>query len=62
MENEQYMCYITYAVPKSFLTPLVSNMVLEQTESRADAELLFPPGFMPEWFLKGCFPEDDFED
>lgn len=22
---------------------------------------LYPPGFMPDWFLRGSFPEDDFE-
>ena len=62
MENNQGMCYITYAVPRSFLPPLGVDIPLQQAEIVEDTQSLFPPGFMPEWFLSGGFPEDDFDD
>ena len=56
MNEEQCMCYITYAVPKSMM-PKFLTMV----ETEAPKEL-YPPGFMPEWYLKSSFPEDDIEE
>ena len=54
--NEE-MCYITYVVPKSSLPPLalMGAQVVESEESQ-----IYPSGFVPEWFLNGSFPEDDF--
>ena len=54
--NEE-MCYITYVVPKSSLPPLaVAEAKVVESEERG----IYPEGFMPNWFLNGSFPEDDF--
>ena len=59
MENEQYMCYITYAVPRD----LMPKLMMHETEIEASSPpSLYPPGFIPDWYRNGCFPEDDFED
>ena len=67
MQNNEPMCYITYAVPArlmpdlpfgDFSTPITAKTESEQEETPA----LYPPGFMPDWFLRGSFPEDDFDD
>lgn len=60
MENNQYMCYITYAVPAHILPKLVPQDAQIMQESTPAA--LYPTGFMPEWYRRGSFPEDDFED
>lgn len=52
--NEE-MCYITYVVPKSALPPLPVAEAKVVEEERD----FFPEGFMPNWFLKGSFPEDE---
>lgn len=54
--NEE-MCYITYVVPRSALPPLaVAEAMVVENEERE----IYPSGFVPEWFLNGSFPEDDF--
>lgn len=65
MQNDKPMCYITYAVPAELMpqlafgeAPLPSRPVQEEELPPA----LYPPGFMPDWFLRGSFPEDDFDD
>ena len=62
MENNQAMCYITYAVPRSFLPPLGVDIPIQESFPAEDTTRLYPPGFMPEWVLGGGFPEDDFDD
>lgn len=59
MDNNQYMCYITYAVPKELLPKLMPQSAPLASEG---PPLLYPEGFMPDWYRQGCFPEDDFED
>ncbi len=66
MQNETPMCYITYAVP-AHMMPKLSFGEMPSSESLAPAPTeepptIYPPGFMPDWFLKGSFPEDDFDD
>lgn len=65
MENGQPMCYITYAVPAN-LMPAVSFEGMSSFAGAPKQEekipSAYPAGFMPEWFLRGSFPEDDFED
>ena len=67
MQNSEPMCYITYAVPARLMPRLSledfsAPMVREGKETEELAPVLYPPGFMPDWFLRGSFPEDDFED
>ena len=68
MQNEQAICYITYAVPANMLPNLpimqntVSSRIEEEEDTKKDLPSLYPPGFMPDWFIRGSFPEDDFED
>ena len=65
MENAEPMCYITYAVPARLMPklPLGELAPPENTpQENTDTMQLYPPGFMPEWFLRGSFPEDDFDD
>lgn len=66
MQNEQPICYITYAVPANMLPnlPFPQFSVTENTEAPQEEDFpsLYPPGFMPDWFIRGSFPEDDFED
>lgn len=65
MQNEEAMCYITYAVPARMMPQLnfgeipVINVAKEEKKEPLE---LYPAGFMPDWFLRGSFPEDDFED
>lgn len=60
MENNQNLCYITYAVPKEMLSSL--GLPPQKPQEEAPREpILFPPGFVPEWYLKGCYPEDDID-
>lgn len=68
--KEDFFCYITYAVPSSMIPALpfaptfIGDTSLKEEEG-ADLNAqstLYPPGFMPGWFLGGSFPEDDFED
>lgn len=56
MNEEQCMCYITYAVPKSMLPQFVG---METAQSQL---CLYPPEFVPDWYRKSSFPEDDIED
>ncbi len=56
MQEEQCMCYITYAVPKNMLPQFVGMQVPESQPS------LYPPEFVPEWYRRSSFPEDDTED
>ena len=60
MQNEEAMCYITYAVPARLMPnfPLVPAPVEKSEEEHS----LFPTGFMPDWFLNGKFPEDEYDD
>ena len=58
MENNENMCYITYAVPKDSI-PFPFFKEREKEDTSPKEPVLFPPGFVPEWYLKGCFPEDD---
>ena len=68
MQSNEPMCYITYAVPAKLMPELslgelsapIRVEAKETTEE--DSPALYPPGFMPDWFLRGSFPEDDFED
>ena len=67
MQNSEPMCYITYAVPARLMPDLPfgdfsAPMAVESKETEDEAPVLYPPGFMPDWFLRGSFPEDDFED
>ena len=59
MNEKNCMCYITYAVPGDMMPHL---MPFFQKETTAPDLRLYPEGFMPVWFSKGCFPEDDIED
>ena len=62
MTNEP-MCYITYAVPARLLSGIAPfNIAEAMPVTPKEPEPLYPEGFMPEWFLRGSFPEDDFED
>ena len=56
MNEEQCMCYITYAVPKSMLPAFVQGEITQPQNS------LYPPGFVPEWYRKSSFPEDDTDE
>ena len=66
MNNNETMCYITYAVPASMLPKFpfgeISVPVTIQQGAAEETKEIYPPGFMPEWFLRGSFPEDDIED
>ena len=62
MTNEP-MCYITYAVPARLLSGIAPFNIAEAMPiTPKEPEPLYPEGFMPDWFLRGSFPEDDFED
>lgn len=67
MQNSEPMCYITYAVPAHLLPQLPlqnisSPSFMASEEREEEPPQLYPPGFMPDWFLRGAFPEDDFDD
>lgn len=67
MQNNEPMCYITYAVPARLMPRLSlegfsAPIAVESKETEVESPVLYPPGFMPDWFLRGSFPEDDFED
>lgn len=65
MQSETPMCYITYAVPAHMMPKLsFGEMPLPVNTEPAPMEeaAIYPPGFMPDWFLNGSFPEDDFDD
>lgn len=63
MNEDKSVCYITYAVPLSMLGQLPLPVLPQQQEECAvPQQKLYPEGFMPEWFLRGSFPEDDFDD
>ena len=52
MDEEKYMCYITYAIPREKMAeffPVPKMPVIEETEE-----------FVPQWFNAGGFPEDDY--
>lgn len=67
MNEKNPVCYITYAVPLSSLENIPLPHKIAPAESTPPApsneaeSSLYPPGFMPEWFFRGSFPEDDFE-
>lgn len=58
MNEEQCMCYITYAVPKSMLPAFMQGEIAPPNPQNS----LYPPDFVPEWYRKSSFPEDDTED
>lgn len=60
MDNCENLCYITYAVKKDLLEGLLHGEKKETAPPPSEPRL-FPPGFVPEWYLKGGFPEDDIE-
>lgn len=57
MNEENCMCYITYAVPRNMIPAFVQG---EITPPRHDS--LYPPDFVPEWYRRSSFPEDDTEE
>ena len=57
MNEEQCMCYITYAVPKNMLPAFMQGGI-----SMPPQNSLYPPDFVPEWYRRSSFPEDDIED
>ena len=65
MENNDVMCYITYAVPARLMPPLpfgenpIGAVPVAPTAEHG-ADSVYPEGFMPEWFLRGSFPEDEY--
>jgi len=59
MNEEQCMCYITYAVPKNMIPQFVGMQNMHSTEPQLS---LYPPDFVPEWYRRSSFPEDDTED
>lgn len=64
MKNDKCMCYITYAIPCEKVPPLPfigETEMSEISEAKEEYDILFPPGFVPEWYLKGRYPEDDIE-
>lgn len=67
MNEDKSVCYITYAVPLSMLPQLPLPLLHQPSQQEQQAEIappqqgLYPDGFMPEWFLRGSFPEDDFD-
>ena len=64
MEKGQPMCYITYAVPANLMPTLSFEGGFPLPDAKPEEKepsSVYPPGFMPEWFLRGSFPEDDFE-
>ncbi len=56
MNDNECMCYITYAVPKSMLSSLVEFK--EPAEILPQREL-YPSGFVPQWYHDACFPEEE---
>ena len=56
MQNEEAMCYITYAVPARLMPKLPLGEVVMPIESVREEPK------MPDWFLNGRFPEDDIDD
>ena len=65
MQNEQPMCYITYAVPAHLVPQLTLQEAavpvnVQPCTAEETPQEIYPPGFMPDWFLRGSFPEDDF--
>ena len=58
MNEEQCMCYITYAVPKSMIPAFMQGAITPPEPQNS----LYPPDFVPEWYRKSSFPEDDFEE
>lgn len=59
MQNEEAMCYITYAVPARLLPNLPLGEVMPIETMQEEPPMLYPEGFMPDWFLNGKFPEDE---
>ena len=51
MDEEKYMCYITYAIPREKMAEFfpVPREEKEETDE-----------FVPQWFNAGGFPEDDY--
>ena len=63
MQNEEAMCYITYAVPARLLPNLpLGESVMPIESVQEEPPMLYPEGFMADWFLNGRFPEDDIDD
>ena len=68
MNEDKGVCYITYAVPVSMLPQIPLPLVNEGANAMPHIqppplqERLYPEGFVPDWFLRGSFPEDDFDD
>lgn len=59
MDNKKYLCYITYVVPMEELPPLPNFAAPPIAEKAEEPPTL--PGFMPQWFNAGGFPEDDID-
>ena len=63
MQNEEPMCYITYTIPARLMPKLPLGEAVMSIESvPEEPKMLYPDGFMPDWFLNGRFPEDDIDD
>lgn len=56
MNEENCMCYITYAVPKNMLPAFMQESIPEPQNA------LYSPEFMPDWYRRSSFPEDDTEE
>ena len=56
MEEQKCMCYITYAVPQDMM-PQFFNMIPKEP-----AKELYPTDFVPEWYRRSSFPEDDIDE
>lgn len=65
MDNQKYMCYITYAIALDKMPELPDFVPLPKAssvpEATQSAPLEHPPGFVMQWFQQGGFPEDDID-
>ena len=63
LDNQKYMCYVTYAIPMDKLPVLPDFLPISKEsptpEALPDALSEHPPGFVMKWFQQGGFPEDD---
>ncbi len=65
MDNQKYMCYITYAIALDKMPSLPELMPFSKEapapEASQSAPAEHPPGFVMKWFQQGGFPEDDVD-
>lgn len=63
MDKKNYMCYITYAVPADELQDFLAQRTIDAplALSGTPQKAAYPEGFVPSWFLRGSFPEDDID-